>query len=389
MRDNTRTGSEFDDIFGSSAGDTGYRQPEKPTRTLRPWHKPRKHYVRANQWWGTIERDLNQATPADSNVVSYLSLPGPDMLDVRFIVGELERRRSGGHSSPALRYTGFCEDSDEDDRAILNSTHSEMLRRGVHVGSVVLPDSLESIARKDSVGYQRVRDAAPFTAINIDLCDGLFKRSMGDGLYGAIANLVEIQATSAAPWLFFLTSRCGLQNLEADVASKLMQHLLSFLEACPTVHPYLQDLARSSSLEQIDGPGLASLYTMMVFVYVVMLTRPSLASVTLESVIGYRVGPQSSAVDMISLAIRIAPSNYTQDPSGLSNHQPDQQHSCKPLKQAGHIAAAPADIDELLRNDESTRKQIASGLTTLLTEAGFEDDDVALWLRADHTWGAG
>src|SRR3989344_5737744 len=53
-------------------------------RKFLPWHKPRKQYIRSNQW-NTLVVSLVDAIglKAKGRSLEYLSLPGSDLLDVR------------------------------------------------------------------------------------------------------------------------------------------------------------------------------------------------------------------------------------------------------------------------------------------------------------------
>ena len=58
--------------------------PESPTKKVfLPWHKPRKQYVRGEQWCKEILKMVDEVLP-ENNILKYLGLPGDDLLDLRY-----------------------------------------------------------------------------------------------------------------------------------------------------------------------------------------------------------------------------------------------------------------------------------------------------------------
>ena len=72
-------------VDGLEEAEYGSRRLETPSiqraREFLPWHRPRKQFVR-RMWKGCLEDILKQREP-DSEI-SYLGLPGADLLDLRF-----------------------------------------------------------------------------------------------------------------------------------------------------------------------------------------------------------------------------------------------------------------------------------------------------------------
>src|SRR4051794_33064978 len=58
--------------------------PTEPTRKqFMPWHRPRKQFVRREQWWELVRR-LYEGRP-DGAPLRYLGLPGVDLIDLRYL----------------------------------------------------------------------------------------------------------------------------------------------------------------------------------------------------------------------------------------------------------------------------------------------------------------
>ena len=67
-----------DDMFPITA----YEAPSRATKPFLPWHRPRKHFVRREQWQQQIEI-LADAGQLEHQTIRYLGLPGTDLLDIR------------------------------------------------------------------------------------------------------------------------------------------------------------------------------------------------------------------------------------------------------------------------------------------------------------------
>src|SRR4051812_11343828 len=59
-----------------------------PPPPLKPWHRPRKQLVRKRQWLGAL-RELLDGAAADIPV-SYVGLPGSDLIDLRLMREECQ-----------------------------------------------------------------------------------------------------------------------------------------------------------------------------------------------------------------------------------------------------------------------------------------------------------
>jgi len=207
---------EFDDaaLVGRVA-----RRPaagEPISRMFKPWHRPRKQWVRRFQWHASVLGLLRDAHfPADGRIMRYLSLPGEDLLDVRVL------REACEESGVALRFTGLNAVTPGSARDIqLNIAESEMRGLvGIHDGSAVLRERFETVANVESLAFAEIRDGGPFHAVNIDLCDHLALKPQGGGRHtviDALAEVIQLQLQNAMhPWLLFVTTRVAPDQIDA------------------------------------------------------------------------------------------------------------------------------------------------------------------------------
>jgi hypothetical protein len=202
--------------------------PELPPKDkFFPWHKPRKHWIRRNQWQTEAAHLIAALNLSDKRrPLSYLSLPGPDMLDVRTM------QQVCSSSGAELRFVGFM-DGGVADQTELNISLDEVMRLdGIDQGSTVILDPLQSLADASSVGYARTMSAASFDIVNIDLCNSIGAAPPLDeqvGCYEAIRQILDLQRRRRPPeepWILFLTTRANPGRVHADARARFFDCLL-------------------------------------------------------------------------------------------------------------------------------------------------------------------
>jgi hypothetical protein len=222
-----------DDILGRILVQRPEQEPA-PARTFKPWHRPRKQWIRRYQWHDASAAILRETHfPADARIFRYLSMPGEDLLDIRML------REACEEQGVELRFTGLnsVKPGTPDDIR-LNIAESEV--RGlarIHPGSQILRERFEAIADPNSLAYGAIRNSGPFNAINIDLCDHIALRPQGGGRHTIIDSLAEIirgQLTYAShPWLLFVTTRVAPDRVEARNLSAFIQAISDNIDRSP------------------------------------------------------------------------------------------------------------------------------------------------------------
>lgn len=201
-------------------------QPEKPEapsrKDFKPWHKPRKQFIRKLQWWREIDK-LIQTThfPVDSRNFRYLTLPSEDMLDVRILGDSLRKRNL------KLKYLGFyCTKSGSPGDIRMNLSENDVKAlEEVENSSETVRERLESMADESSIGFSKLAEHAPFHAVNIDLCNHFASPSAKPPIIEALSSIAKVQSDkSSGSWLLFLTTR--LDNNHFDPS-----HLDAFIQA--------------------------------------------------------------------------------------------------------------------------------------------------------------
>ncbi len=169
-------------------------------RRWKPWHRLRKQWVRDHIWhyWAT---ELLRERPIKDRPLRYLTLPGPDFLDVRALHSALPETE--------IHFLGFdsvgggTQDQLVEDNIALNEVRS--LPRIDQTSSVVR-GRIERVAAK-TIGATELRKRGPFDIVNLDLCESIAPRTRKDTYFDAVGALFEVQRRAEGQWLLFLTFR--------------------------------------------------------------------------------------------------------------------------------------------------------------------------------------
>ena len=125
---------------------------------FKPWHKPRKHFLRIEQWCRETKKLIKKLDPPAGGEIRYLGLPGEDLLDLRVIKGVCPK-------GVLLRYLGF----DDSFSTQLNlAQHEVNSDSSIHLSSMITNDRIEQIVDPHQMAHKCVQDNAPFDVINLD-----------------------------------------------------------------------------------------------------------------------------------------------------------------------------------------------------------------------------
>jgi hypothetical protein len=223
---------ESDDLAGGIVGVEEYTVTVPPKKTFLPWHKPRKQFVRNDQWRHYIVEMLDETKPPDG-ILTYFGLPGVDLLDLRFFGGTVCDPRS-----LKLRFLGFNDAASPQsgDQTELNISLDELSKSTFFDPmSEIVPDDFRELVNDDSIAWQKTLELGPYDVLNLDLCDGFGAQEPGqisETYYNAMSKLFGIQARKKGPWLLLLTTRVGKVHVHIDTLTRLSRLYAENLKKC-------------------------------------------------------------------------------------------------------------------------------------------------------------
>lgn len=389
-------GSDDDDDVQEALDEVYQPAPEHaltPAKTFEAWHLPRKQYVRVNQWCAEVRKLIPELGLAQGDPFRYLTLPGNELLDIRALHGVCEPL------GVKLRYLGFNSvGPNTPAQAELTLSQSEVRAlSSIDDFSGVIEDRLEAVANNRSAASERARQAGPFHAINMDLCESIAFREIGHAkgsALEALGELLRLQLQTATPWLLFITTKAK-PSLLADFARDGFNLAINAnAEASEDFRAELADLI-TGDLDQLDSQ-LAAAWgqhdTRFLRLFCMGLGKwllGNLAKVApprelkLLSSCFYQSGPDGP--DMLSLAFRCeAPTHTLNDIYAIlpTAEQPAPPSEIECALNLGVGVREMFDLDERIANDAALQTHLVRQAGRLLAQARYSEADYEAWATA-------
>lgn len=380
--------TEYEGIFGITAYEI-----EIPAKkcVFAPWHRPRKQFVRRNQWCKQVIDLLDGGSRSE---LRYLGLPGEDLLDLRLFHDGVCQPKS-----LPLVYLGFNREANSNKSEIHISvdevsklTNVDAAKSRIHSGD------FSDLSNARSHAWKQAVEVGPFDVINLDLCDGLASKAAGEegpNLYNALKQLLSLQARHKHNWVLFLTTRTGVADVHTTAKDIFLdgykQNLNNsgFAEESMRLFDISNCEQCDSAIEEAHGFNRVFLVGLCKWLLRLVLgqTPPTLMEV--KSVMSYRVVRDSVAEDMFSIAIKFEPQFETQqDPIGLAGAQPDAGADREPrlATKALKRIAAHKNVDQILADDSSIESKMIAETAQLLELARYDVESYHAWVKSDsHT----
>ncbi|MEU2617532.1 hypothetical protein ABZ642_05095 [Streptomyces sp. NPDC007157] len=386
------TSSEEDDLR-ALLGEGPVPFPAKMERGFKPWHRPRKQYVRDAQWSreiGILARDLRLS----GSEFRYLTLPGNDLLDIRHIAETVCSPRQ-----VKLRYLGFntAVTSQDAQQPELNSAEFSVIRMDcIHSDSEVFSADFRSVGQTRSPEWHRVKRDAPFHAINIDLCGGFAGEEKSSGVpnyFAALQAILQHQMHSDEDFLLFITTRMDDNSID-DTAKETLVHLAQKIH--DTCEAYASDFATAWGLEDSASPIRVADLVDTNEAFMLGLTQWIISrgvelglKASVRSFMTYRTGHGAGDDDIVSLAIRFKPDPVVQpDPHGLVkvvNPPPAPADKiCAQSRTVPRRVNNRARVDELLRTQAEEFERCIQASSKLLDAAGYDASRYRDWVMQEY-----
>ncbi len=189
-------------------------------KDFKPWHKPRKQWVRSNQWIKEIDMIIPKIK-FDGRPLRYLSLPGEDLLDIRLVATLCKDK------GLLLKCLGYDDSAGGKSSQIEVSISWNEVSNNIDIDSTILSDNISVLKNKSSQGFNYINSHGPFDVINLDFCKSISCITSPDN-HQVLKNLCEFQINSIRqPWLLFLTTRAEYEKVNTE-------HIPSYLNILKT-----------------------------------------------------------------------------------------------------------------------------------------------------------
>mgnify|MGYP001003367998 CR=1 FL=1 len=197
------------------------RLPERKPRKneFKPWHRPHKQYIRGKQWATDAVR-LAKELDLEDRTIRYLSLPGEDLLDVRY-VGKCLFESCGLR----LYFYGYDKRADGKDVEFNSLEFSVKESEYIDGKSRVINDDIRSLGQVKAKTRQDLLNLRPFHIVNLDLCGsvaGSPQSVTGVSYLDAISAMLLLQSRASWNSLLFVTSRVDRQSSDKKLYARLL-----------------------------------------------------------------------------------------------------------------------------------------------------------------------
>jgi hypothetical protein len=374
-----------DDIFSITA----YEAPIRERKPFLPWHRPRKHFVRHEQWQLQIENLVNEVQ-VEQRTIRYLGLPGTDLLDIRHF-----HRTLCEPKDLMLRFLGFNTAAHPQDAAQteLNISLDEVRKMArIDPLSNVIADDFCLLADDSSLAWSHARDLGPFDVINLDLCDGFAKHQPGcldNNHYNAVSKLMALQSGKKQPWLLFLTTRTGQQDINEAVLNTLIGKYGRNLAECPSFNEKSLAEFGIGNADQLlqavktpDGHLSVFLVGLCKWMIGIGVGQQPPFKVSVPSVHGYQVSPEATHNDLVSIAFRFDPTfAAATDPMGIARVEDARPSECQLATATVRRVKNRKCVDTILRDDPAIMSSMVEATAELLALARYDIEEFRAWLH--------
>ena len=403
-KDQDEIESEILDLEGSLE----INEPQK--LEFRPWHKPRKQFVRREQWLIHAENRIvalkEEHAVANDKPLRYLTLPGPDMLDV-VQLAELCKTHS-----VQLHFTGFFYGS-PDQSARLRQNISDVRSRVAGIitpTSRVIPHALEEITQRGSSADIALRKGGPYHIVNLDVCTPVFgAKGPQSSILGPIKTILNYQANHLTKdWALYVTTALPSDNINAKEVKELVENICDNCAKVPNFEIALghefgatptADLLEQEMIK--EGAQFTPISTLGISKWLLHLSEHvSLSVAQLEGLV-YRLVRQEKLEDgsvetlnsdMVSLAYLIkAKSRAIPKSAGfklpkpnLATAGPTPDDHLRMIRRAYSLV----DVDAKLADDSAIEEACLKETEKLLAQMGYDvhgKESYRAWWAAQKT----
>lgn len=398
--------SAEDETFSADSSPKGISHSGVRAKTnFFPWHKPRKQWIRTRQWGESVKQLIDTLNLRSSGrPLTYLSLPGPDLLDVRAVQPVCEA------SAVPLRFLGLNSISpDEGDVETEQALSLSEVRAMPYIdqGSDVAVDRFEHIAKTQSTAYERIiKNRTSFDVVNIDLCRSFAERAPLENkpnYYEALFRLLRNQAENRVDdWLFFITTRNNDDMVHTDTMRTFVAAINSLLDHDEDFRNYLFQIGIISEdvivdgkieLEKLDTASFANSFSLGLGRWVVhtLLDHNPCWKVSMLPLYGYHVAVQDRSCDMVSLGFYCT---RVREPAvdrlGLAgipvnaNVQGREEIARTCVKTVARRLHEQCDLDVHLQRSPEEYNESLEGSVSLLRAARYHEQSYRDWAEQER-----
>ncbi len=384
----TTQAAETDDLADGIIGTVDYSFTARPRKEFKPWHRPRKQFVRQDQWCYHINELIKDTKPTDQTL-TYFGLPGSDLLDIRHFGSTICEP-----TNLKLKFLGFDRDAGPqgEQHAEFNISFDEVSKTAsFHPQSEVIAYDLRDLADDSSIAWQKTLEFGPYDVVNLDLCDGIAKEVSGNDTqtyYNTISRLLTIQSRRKSPWLLFLTTRVGRAHISNETLQVFCDLYVANLAGCAEFATFSKEQFNIDNQAKLlaardQNLGLQRIALVGLCKWLLKFAIVQVPPTTMEvrNLFGYRVKPDAEVEDMVSIAMRFNPTfEALPDAAKLASLSTKSPDECTLAALAAKKVKALFDVDDYLSSEDTIREEMIESMCALLGSARYDVAEYRAWL---------
>ncbi len=417
MTDKEEADHEADDLVEDIYDETAPEHAVVSRKDFKPWHHPRKHWVRINQLC-RLSRELIAESHFPDDVLRYLTLPGEELidvqameiiakegseefLDIQALEGAVNYRKG---ADLKLKYIGFNNvGRNKEKRAALELAESTIQDSDIiHRSSRVINDQVQNIAASDSASFNIVKGNGPYNIINLDLCSSVANTSPDaekNTYFEAIGQILVLQRSHMPePFIMFITTKTtpseihpkSLESITAVYGENFRRSAEfkgKFEEMVEEEAEQL--LAKIAAGENVEQASLNRVFGVGLGKWLLHIMKPNAPhwDVSLEDICCYSIGEYEE--NMLSLAFKFKKVQQNiSDSFGLlkkllpgnpgNEIKSESDLALEMLNQSETIT----NVDTLLQDDKEERDQIIGQAGRLLEKSGYSQEEYLTWANS-------
>lgn len=358
------TGSDLDDIIGKISSS------DNLNREFKPWHKPRKQWVRSCQLGNSLDRLLSENDYDSVSTIRYFGFPGEDCLDIRVL-----SERCFAHSEKHFFYYGL--ESDPETSKNIQDLVDTKLRdiKYISKDSVIKETTaFEVMSSSESTLFSDIKETEPFHLINLDFTNSVFSPGSEGRTVSSICNLVVSQFEKQyKKWLLCITTRCDKASLDTELFKKFISPLLKNCEAEEFKNLFVEKILLDKSKQIINVDELMNLDGKFTKISAIVLLKWILCNAVARntkmkvlSAAEYSVS-DSDHSDLVTIVVEFKKVISSGDATGVVSAMPT--NSLSEVDMAKNIIEKIANIknvDSLLIDEPNTMNKLKKEMIELL-----------------------
>ena len=358
--------------------------------TLKPWHRPRKQFIRNRLWIEfsrrLIRKEKNKPglqTPVEGKPeVRYLTLPGIDYLDVRMLAELCSEQDC------CLTSVGFYSGDERTNRNVARAKVREFDLISANIitrSSETYYRRFEEIADKGQA-YRNLQHKGPFHIVNIDACGSvaLPNAEHATRLIDAIYRIVEFQLDNkSSRWLLFISTDIRPVSLSQETLSNLCKAIFKNAENSEAFREKVLFMfgENDAEIESVvatamnsSGEEFLKLFALSLSKWLLHLASDKNWNMTTHDTYCYATGISGNDTPtMVCLAFEFMPPPHgLNDPHSVVRAQPAVGNEPGDTSiQAANKVADMENVDCRMKSRHKLRKKMTNQVRQLLEEACY------------------